>query len=86
LYKITSKIGCFVDLLTSQLDSDSDETCRVKALYAISCISRDSAPALAAFAALDGWSVLLRAIQVCVCVCKILADYFPSEQVSRIFF
>jgi hypothetical protein len=39
------------------------QTCRVKALYAISCMCRDHPPALAAFAALDGWSVLLRAIQ-----------------------
>ena len=53
-----------LDVLTSQLDNDSDETCRVKALYAISCITRDTPAALAAFAALDGWSVLLRAIQV----------------------
>jgi hypothetical protein len=35
----------------------------VKALYAISCICRDHPAAVAAFAALDGWSVLLRAIQ-----------------------
>lgn len=53
----------FLGVLTSQLDKDSDETCRVKALYAISCMCREYPPAVAAFAALDGWSVLLRAIQ-----------------------
>jgi len=53
----------FLELLTDQLDQDSDEHCQVKALYAISCISRDEPVALAKFGQLGGWSVLVRAVQ-----------------------
>jgi hsp70-interacting protein len=53
----------FVSLLLEQLDQDVDEVCRVKAMYAISCICREYAPGLTAFCNLDGWSVVLRAIQ-----------------------
>lgn len=53
----------FLDLLVVQLDQDSDEHCQVKALYAISCISRDEPVALAKFGQLDGWGVLVRAVQ-----------------------
>jgi len=53
----------FLDLLVEQLDQDSDEHCQVKALYAISCISRDEPVALAKFGQLGGWSVLVKAVQ-----------------------
>jgi len=53
----------FLDKFVSQLDKDCDPAARVKALYAISCICRDNPTGLAAFAALQGWSVVLRAIQ-----------------------
>merc|ERR1712106_774454 len=52
-----------LDLLVEQLDQDSDEHCQVKALYAISCISRDEPVALAKFGQLGGWSVLVKAVQ-----------------------
>ena len=45
------------------LDQDADEMCRVKALYAISCLCRDCLPAMTRLNQLDGWSVVLRAIQ-----------------------
>jgi len=52
-----------LDTLTQQLDEDSDEACRVKALYAISCICRENKNGLDAFSKKDGWSIVLRAIQ-----------------------
>ena len=53
----------FLELLLNQVDTDSDEMCQVKAMYAISCISREHPKALTKLGSLDGWSVLLRAIQ-----------------------
>jgi len=53
----------FLDKFVDQLDKDSDPAAQVKALYAVSCICRDNPSALAAFAALHGWTVILRAIQ-----------------------
>ena len=53
----------FLELLLQQLDSDSDDQCQVKALYAMSCVTRDSAVSLARLTALGGWSVVLRAVQ-----------------------
>ena len=53
----------WLQLLLAQLDSDTHPSCRVKALYAISCMARDSPPLLAKLGALDGWSVVLRAVQ-----------------------
>jgi len=53
----------FLELLLYQVDTDSDDTCQVKAMYAISCISREHPKALTKLSSLDGWSVLLRAIQ-----------------------
>ena len=53
----------FLELLLHQVDSDDDDQCQVKALYAISCISRDTASSLSTLTSLDAWSVLLRAVQ-----------------------
>jgi len=53
----------FIQLLLQQLDSDSDDKCQVKAMYAISCISRESPETLTKFGDIDGWSVVLRAVQ-----------------------
>ena len=53
----------FIQLLLQQLDSDSDDQCQVKALYAISCIARESPETLTKFGDSDGWSVVLRAVQ-----------------------
>ena len=53
----------FIQLLLQQLDSDSDSQCQVKALYAISCIARDSPETLTKLGDSDGWSVVLRAVQ-----------------------
>jgi len=52
----------FLDLLCKQLEEDSDEACRVKALYSISCLCRDYPPGHEAFSKLDGWSIVVRAI------------------------
>ena len=53
----------FIESLINQLDNDPDGNCQVKALYAISCISREYPPAIEKFSSLDGWSVILRALQ-----------------------
>lgn len=53
----------FLQLLLTQLDEDEEEHCQVKALYALSCIARDDPACLEKISQLDGWSVLLRAIQ-----------------------
>jgi len=52
----------FVELLCEQLDDDTDESCRIKALYSISCLCRDYLPGHKAFSKLDGWSIVVRAI------------------------
>ncbi|XP_028824408.1 hsp70-binding protein 1 [Denticeps clupeoides] len=44
-------------------DSDSNPTVRVKALYAVSCLVREQEVALQDFLSLDGFSVLMRAMQ-----------------------
>jgi len=53
----------FLELLLQQLDTDSDPHCQVKALYAISCLAREHREGLAKLSQLDGWSVLVRAVQ-----------------------
>lgn len=52
-----------LDVLVRLLDSDPNESVRVKSLYAISCLIRDNDSAQQVFESqLDGLSVLLRAI------------------------
>merc|ERR1712211_212947 len=53
----------FLQKLLDQLDEDTDPHCQVKALYAVSCLVRESKQGLAMLANLDGWSVLVRALQ-----------------------
>lgn len=53
----------FIEQLLSQLDTDEDPHCQVKALYAISCIIREHQVGLAKLSQLGGWSVLVRAMQ-----------------------
>ena len=53
----------FLQTLLNQLDRDTDPHCQVKALYAVSCLVRESKEGLAKLAELDGWSVLVRALQ-----------------------
>ena len=53
----------FLQKLLDQLDKDTDPHCQVKALYAVSCLVRESKEGLAKLAELDGWSVLVRALQ-----------------------
>merc|ERR1712211_49156 len=48
----------FLQKLLDQLDKDTDPHCQVKALYAVSCLVRESKEGLAKLAELDGWSVL----------------------------
>ena len=66
----------FLALLCRQLDTDEDPSCRVKAIYAISCLCRDYQPGLDAFAALDGWSIVVRAIQSNVAKLRTKACFF----------
>jgi hsp70-interacting protein len=54
-----------LSVLVQRLDTDTNNTVRVKALYAISCLIRDNNDAQKSFdSELDGLSILLRAIQV----------------------
>lgn len=53
----------FLQKLLDQLDKDTDPHCQVKALYAVSCLVRESKEGLAKLTELDGWSVLVRALQ-----------------------
>merc|ERR1711963_911890 len=53
----------FLQTLLDQLDKDTDPHCQVKSLYAVSCLVRESKQGLAMLANLDGWSVLVRALQ-----------------------
>ncbi|KAG8568018.1 hypothetical protein GDO81_013865 [Engystomops pustulosus] len=52
-----------VDKLLKLLDLDGNETVRIKALFAISCLVREQESGLAEFVKLDGFSVLMRAMQ-----------------------
>merc|ERR1712107_38270 len=59
---VVEQLTSGIKILNSD-DADDDDQCQVKALYAISCISRDSASSLSTLTSLDAWSVLLRAVQ-----------------------
>ncbi|KAK6634090.1 hypothetical protein RUM44_004698 [Polyplax serrata] len=49
--------------LLQMIDSDTEDTVRIKALYAVSCLARDNKEGLEEFVNCDGFSVLLRALQ-----------------------
>ncbi|XP_040181660.1 hsp70-binding protein 1 [Rana temporaria] len=49
--------------LLQLLDLDSSEQVRIKALFAISCLIREQEAGLAEFVKIDGFSVLMRAMQ-----------------------
>ena len=53
----------FLEVLLRLVEEDEEEHCQVKALYALSCIGREHAASLERISELDGWSVLLRAVQ-----------------------
>jgi len=52
----------FLEKFLDMTDNDSDIHCQVKALYAMSCLVRDSKQAIINMSSLDGWSVVLRAV------------------------
>ncbi|XP_023238290.1 hsp70-binding protein 1-like isoform X1 [Centruroides sculpturatus] len=53
----------FLKLLLERLETDTDETVRIKCLYALSCLIRQNSEALKQFEDEDGFSVLLRTMQ-----------------------
>lgn len=53
----------FLKLLLERLENDTDETVRIKCLYALSCLIRQNNEALKQFENEDGFSVLLRTMQ-----------------------
>ncbi|KAM3921405.1 hsp70-binding protein 1 [Leptodactylus fuscus] len=61
--------------LLKLLDLDSSETVRVKALFAISCLVREQEAGLAEFVKLDGFSVLMRAMQTDILKLKIKSAF-----------
>ncbi|XP_018421847.1 PREDICTED: hsp70-binding protein 1 [Nanorana parkeri] len=52
-----------INKLLQLLDQDSSEQVRIKALFAISCLVREQEAGLAEFVKMDGFSVLMRAMQ-----------------------
>ncbi|KAM5132472.1 hsp70-binding protein 1 [Mantella aurantiaca] len=52
-----------IKILLQLLDQDSSEEVRIKAMFAISCLVREQEAGLAEFMKLDGFSVLMRAMQ-----------------------
>ncbi|XP_002736919.1 hsp70-binding protein 1-like [Saccoglossus kowalevskii] len=55
--------GEFLSVLLEMLDSDANDTVKVKAIYAVSCMVRNCSNALDDFTKKDGFSVLIRALQ-----------------------
>ncbi|XP_069803437.1 hsp70-binding protein 1 [Dendropsophus ebraccatus] len=64
-----------VNKLLKLLDLDSSETVRIKALFAISCLVREQEAGLAEFVKLDGFSVLMRAMQTDILKLKIKSAF-----------
>uniref|UniRef100_A0A0P4VQH4 Putative armadillo/beta-catenin-like repeat-containing protein n=1 Tax=Rhodnius neglectus TaxID=72488 RepID=A0A0P4VQH4_9HEMI len=53
----------FLESLLNMVDKDPDEKCRTKAFFAVSSVVRDCQQGLKEFLRLDGFSVVLRAMQ-----------------------
>ena len=68
----------FLDRFLRQVDGDTDDTARVKGLYAVSCICREYPAGLAELTRLDGWSVVVRAVQSDVKKLRTKACFFLS--------
>lgn len=64
-----------VSVLLKLLDLDSSDTVRIKALFAISCLVREQEAGLAEFVKLDGFSVLMRAMQTDILKLKIKSAF-----------
>ncbi|XP_077115659.1 hsp70-binding protein 1 isoform X2 [Ranitomeya variabilis] len=64
-----------VSKLLELLDLDTSETVRIKALFAISCLVREQEAGLAEFVKLDGFSVLMRAMQTHILKLKIKSAF-----------
>ncbi|XP_068099043.1 hsp70-binding protein 1 [Hyperolius riggenbachi] len=60
--EIVLQLGAMNKLL-QLLDHDSNDTVRIKALFAISCLVREQEAGLQEFLKLDGFSVVMRAMQ-----------------------
>jgi len=72
----------FLPTLLEMSEKDVDETCRVKAIFAVSCIVRDFLPAFEVFSNLDGFSVLLRLMSTTIGKLKLKATFFLSSLLS----
>ncbi|XP_067654986.1 hsp70-binding protein 1-like [Haliotis asinina] len=70
-------------ILLQLLDTDVNTTVRTKALYAISCLSRDNSEAQRVFVDKDGFSVLMRAMQSDVEKLKIKSSFFLTHICSN---
>ncbi|XP_056399879.1 hsp70-binding protein 1 [Hyla sarda] len=64
-----------MDKLLKLLDLDGSETVRIKALFAVSCLVREQEAGLAEFVKLDGFSVLMRAMQTDILKLKIKSAF-----------
>ncbi|KAG9464056.1 hypothetical protein GDO78_020569 [Eleutherodactylus coqui] len=64
-----------VNKLLKLVDLDSNEAVRIKALFAISCLVREQEAGLADLVKLDGFSVLMRAMQTDILKLKIKSAF-----------
>lgn len=62
----------------AMLDTDSDPTVKTKALYAISCLTRDCEEALTTFLQQDGFSFIMRAMQTNIEKVKVKSAFLLS--------
>ncbi|KAL0280833.1 UNVERIFIED_CONTAM: hypothetical protein PYX00_002009 [Menopon gallinae] len=69
--------------LLNMIDTDINDTVKVKAMYAVSCIVRDNEEALKEFGSSDGYSVLLRALQSDIVKLNIKAAFLLTALCSQ---
>ncbi|XP_048780054.1 hsp70-binding protein 1-like isoform X2 [Ostrea edulis] len=69
--------------MLNTLDTDDNATVKTKALYAVSCLTRENQKAQKVFADHDGFSVLMRAMQTDVEKLKIKAAFLLSSLCSN---
>lgn len=71
------QLGIFPDILVL-LDTDPDPTVKTKALYAVSCLTRDCQDALDMFISHDGFSIIMRAMQTDIEKVKVKSAFMLS--------
>ncbi|XP_014292604.1 hsp70-binding protein 1 isoform X2 [Halyomorpha halys] len=73
----------FLPRLLNIVEHDSDDECKLKAFYAVSCIVRDNSEALTQFSNLDGFSVVLRSMNSNNERLIVKAAFFTTSMLSK---